>query len=63
VLAVADVVEAMAAFRPYRPAIELETVLREIERQAGSLLDADFVRICVALFREKKFALPSLILP
>ena len=63
VLAVADVVEAMSAFRPYRPAIELETVLREIEVQAGSLLDADVVRICAALFREKKFALPKLILP
>lgn len=62
VLAVADVVEAMSAFRPYRPAIELETVLLEIEGQAGSLLDADAVRVCTALFREKKFALPKLIL-
>jgi putative nucleotidyltransferase with HDIG domain len=61
VLAVADIVEAMSAFRPYRPAIELETVLREIEGQAGSLLDADVVRICAALFREKKFALLKLI--
>jgi PAS domain S-box-containing protein/putative nucleotidyltransferase with HDIG domain len=62
VLAVADIVEAMSAFRPYRPAIELETVLREIEGQAGSQLDAGVVRICAALFREKKFALPKLIL-
>jgi PAS domain S-box-containing protein len=62
VLAVADIVEAMSAFRPYRPAIELETVLREIEGQAGTLLDAEAVRVCVALFREKKFALPKLIL-
>jgi hypothetical protein len=35
--------------------------LREIEGQAGSLLDADVVRICAALFREKKFALLKLI--
>jgi hypothetical protein len=36
--------------------------LREIEGQAGTLLDAEAVRVCVALFREKKFALPKLIL-
>ena len=62
VLAVADIVEAMSAFRPYRPAIELETVLQEIEGQAGSRLDAEAVRVCAGLFREKKFALPKLIL-
>jgi PAS domain S-box-containing protein len=61
VLAVADVVEAMAAVRPYRTAIELETVLQEIERQAVVLLDAEDVRICAALFREKKIFLPSAI--
>ena len=60
VLAVADVAEAMAAFRPYRSAIEQETVLQELERQAGSLLDAEDVRVCVALFRANRFALPQI---
>jgi putative nucleotidyltransferase with HDIG domain len=59
VLAIADIVEAMASDRPYRKAIPLEVVLEELEKQAGSLLDADAVRICVALFREKRLLLPN----
>jgi PAS domain S-box-containing protein len=61
VLAVADVVEAMASHRPYRPAIKLNIVLKQIERDAGSLLDAEAVRVCAALFREKRLVLPSAI--
>jgi len=44
VLAVADIVEAMSAFRPYRPGHELEAALLEIEKQAGSLLDPKLLR-------------------
>ena len=53
VLTVADIVEAMAAHRPYRPGMGLKLVLEQIEREAGSLLDAEVVRVCVTLFREK----------
>jgi HD-GYP domain-containing protein (c-di-GMP phosphodiesterase class II) len=60
VLAVADMVEAMASHRPYRPAIKLNIVLQQIEKEAGSLLDAQAVRICAALFREKRLVLPGL---
>jgi PAS domain S-box-containing protein len=59
VLAVADVVEAMASHRPYRPAIKLNIVLKQIERDAGSKLDAEAVRVCAALFREKRLVLSS----
>jgi PAS domain S-box-containing protein len=59
VLAVADIVEAMASYRPYRPGIKLNIVLEEIESQAGTTLDAEAVRICVALFREKHFVVPG----
>jgi putative nucleotidyltransferase with HDIG domain len=59
ILAVADVVEAMASNRPYRPGLGLDAALEEIERQAGTQLDADVVRICVSLFREKGFVLPD----
>jgi HD-GYP domain-containing protein (c-di-GMP phosphodiesterase class II) len=59
VLAVADIVEAMASYRPYRPGIELHLVLQQIEKDAGTLLDAEVVRICVALFREKHFTVPG----
>jgi PAS domain S-box-containing protein len=59
VLAVADVVEAMASHRPYRPAIKLNVVLQQIEKEAGILLDAEAVRACTTLFRQKRLVLPS----
>lgn len=59
VLAVADIVEAMASDRPYRTAIPLDIVLREIESQAGKLLDPAVVAVCLSLFREKNFQLPG----
>jgi HD-GYP domain-containing protein (c-di-GMP phosphodiesterase class II) len=59
IMAVADVVEAMASHRPYRLAIKLHLVLRQIEKDAGSLLDAEAVRACVALFRDKHFMVPG----
>jgi PAS domain S-box-containing protein len=60
VLAVADIVEAMAADRPYREALGLEVALAEIESQAGTLLDAEIVQICAALFRDKRLIIPGL---
>jgi PAS domain S-box-containing protein len=59
VLAVADMVEAMASHRPYRPAINLNVVLKQIEKEAGSLLDVEAVKACATLFREKRLVLPS----
>jgi HD-GYP domain-containing protein (c-di-GMP phosphodiesterase class II) len=61
VLAVADIVEAMAAARPYRAALGLEVALAQIEKEAGTLLDAEVVRICAALFREKRLVIPGLL--
>ncbi|MGO8756815.1 MAG: HD domain-containing phosphohydrolase [Terracidiphilus sp.] len=60
ILAVADVVDSLASDRPYRPALEIDGVLREIELEAGTLLDPELVRACIGLFREKRFALPPL---
>jgi len=57
ILAVADVVEAMASHRPYRPAIGLDAALAEIENNKGTLYDADAVDACLRLFREKGFKL------
>ena len=54
VLAIADVLDAMRSARSYRPAFDLETVLVELEGQAGMLLDAGMVKRCVSLFREKQ---------
>ncbi len=55
ILAVADVVEAMASHRPYRPALGLDAALAEVSDKAGTLYDADVVRACVAVFRDREF--------
>jgi HD-GYP domain-containing protein (c-di-GMP phosphodiesterase class II) len=60
VLAVADFVDAMGSHRPYRPAVKLEVVLEQIESEAGSKLDAEAVRVCAALFREKRLVLTAM---
>jgi HD-GYP domain-containing protein (c-di-GMP phosphodiesterase class II) len=57
ILAVADVVEAMISFRPYRPALGVEIALTEIERNAGTLYDSKVANACLKLFREKGFKL------
>lgn len=55
VLAVADVVEAMASHRPYRPAVGIDSALDEIRQNKDILYDADVVDTCVKLFIEKDF--------
>ena len=55
IIAVADVVEAMASFRPYRPALGIEAALEEIEKNAGVMYDKEVVVSCLRLFREKGF--------
>jgi PAS domain S-box-containing protein/putative nucleotidyltransferase with HDIG domain len=47
ILAVADVVEAMASHRPYRPAHALEEALQEIETHRGTLYEASVVDACL----------------
>jgi PAS domain S-box-containing protein len=52
IIAIADVVDAMASHRPYRPALGLEKALEEIEKNKGLLYDTDAVNACLMLFRE-----------
>jgi PAS domain S-box-containing protein/putative nucleotidyltransferase with HDIG domain len=55
ILAVADVVEAMASHRPYRPALGIEAALEEIAKNQGILYEPEMVDICQRLFTEKGF--------
>jgi PAS domain S-box-containing protein len=55
ILAVADVVEAMASHRPYRPSLGKEKALAVISLQKGILYDPAVVDACLALFNEKGF--------
>jgi len=55
ILAVADVVEAIASHRPYRPALGINIALDEISQQSGTLYDFNVVDACLKLFRERGF--------
>jgi putative nucleotidyltransferase with HDIG domain len=57
IIAVADVVEAMATHRPYRASLGIERALEEIEGNRGLLYDKDVADICLNLFRSGKFRL------
>ena len=55
ILAVADVVEAIASHRPYRPALGTDHALQEISNNRGRLYDKEAVDSCLVLFRERAF--------
>jgi len=57
ILAVADVVEAMASHRPYRPALGIDIALKEISKNRGSSYDPKVVDACLRLFNEKGYRL------
>jgi HD-GYP domain-containing protein (c-di-GMP phosphodiesterase class II) len=57
IMAVADVVEAMASHRPYRPALGIDVALNEIEKNRGIFYDDVVANACLRLFREKGFQL------
>jgi PAS domain S-box-containing protein len=55
ILSVADVVEAIASHRPYRPAFGVEVALNEITAHRGTLFDADVVDKCLNIFHEQGY--------
>jgi PAS domain S-box-containing protein len=57
ILTIADVVEAMASHRPYRPSRGIAATLEEIEMNRGILYDSTAADACLRLFREKGFQL------
>ena len=59
ILGVADVVEAMASHRPYRPALGLDVALREIRRNSGRLYDRATANACLRVFKRNGFTLGS----
>jgi HD-GYP domain-containing protein (c-di-GMP phosphodiesterase class II) len=52
IIAVADVVEAIASHRPYRPAMGIDVALNEISSKRGTIYDADVVDACLELFKK-----------
>lgn len=60
ILCVADALEAMLSHRPYRPALNVEDALAELEHLAGKWYDPDVVAACLQVFRINGFALEEL---
>jgi len=59
ILAVADVVEAMASHRPHRPGRPVAAALTEIENNAGTLYDPAIAAACLRLFQKEGYRLPD----
>lgn len=57
VIGVADVVEAMASHRPYRPALGIDSALEEVGRKSGVLYDPDVVNACFRFLQKNAFSL------
>jgi response regulator RpfG family c-di-GMP phosphodiesterase len=55
IICVADVVEAMASHRPYRPARGVEAALKHIKEEGGTLYDSEAVNSCLKLFSVEGF--------
>ncbi len=56
IIALADVIEAMASRRPYRSELGIDAALAEIKQGRGTLYDPAVVDSCVRLFDEKRFS-------
>ena len=57
ILCVADVIEAMASHRPYRPGFGIFPALQEVSRQKGRLYDQNAVQAVLRLFLERGYEL------
>lgn len=55
IMAIADVVEAIASQRSYRKALGIDKALKEITSFKGLLYDPEVVDACVRVFNEKGF--------
>ena len=54
IIGVADVFDAMTSYRPYRPGLEPEEVISELNKNAAKLFDQSVVNACIKLYKEGK---------
>ncbi len=55
IIALADVVEAIASHRPYRPALGIDLALSEIINHRGTQFDPEAVDACLRIFNKKEY--------
>lgn len=53
VLTVADVIDAMLSHRPYRAALEIEDVIKELKKNKGKKYDSDVVKVALKMLKKK----------
>ncbi|MEE9910536.1 MAG: HD domain-containing protein [Deltaproteobacteria bacterium] len=53
IIGVADVLEAMSAHRPYRPALGIEMAIDEITRHRALLYDEEVVDACLRIYKQE----------
>ncbi len=59
IMAVADVVEAIASHRPYRAALGVDTAIKEIYNNIGILYDKDVANVCLDIIGSEGFEFSS----
>ncbi len=55
IIAVADVVEAISADRPYRPGLGFKTAIEELKKNSGIYYDPEVVEKCLEIITDKDF--------
>lgn len=55
ILTVADVIEAIFSFRPYRPGLGMDKAVEEIRSHRGTLYDPDVVDACMRVLQQNQF--------
>ncbi len=60
IIAVADVVDAITSFRPYRPAIPLSVAIDELIAGKGVKYDPNVVDACLTILKEKRWQKPEI---
>jgi len=61
IIGVADVIDAMASYRPYRPALGVDAAIEEITRFKGIAYDPEVVDACLRVYKKtaKEFVNPK----
>lgn len=55
IIGVADVVEAMTSYRPYRPSLGIDAAVEEIRKGRGTLYDPQVVDCCIRVLEKADF--------
>ena len=59
IIGIADILEAIASHRPYRPSLGVEPALQEIEKGRGTKYDPQVVDACLRMFLEQGYQMPT----